>query len=181
MKKTSIVISIVTVLAAVTLVLMANVSEEPDGAKSAKTEKIKWYTFDKGFEQAQKENKVLVVDFYTDWCHWCKVMDKETYGNKAVIDFASENVIMAKIDAETNKKFKFLDGKYSGRELTRKFGITGFPATVFIDSKGEPITRVPGYIPADKFVVILKYISGNWYNKMKFDDFAKQEESKSKG
>ena len=50
--------------------------------KKTGPEKVEWYTFDKGVDQAKKENKLLVVDFYTDWCHWCKVMDKETFANK---------------------------------------------------------------------------------------------------
>jgi thioredoxin-related protein len=150
--------------------------------KKSKTDaqKVKWYTFDQGVNAAKKEMKLLVVDFYTDWCHWCKVMDKETFANKEVVDFAKANVIMAKIDAETNDKFAYRDAQYSGRQLSQIFGVRGFPTTVFIDSNGDLITTVSGYIPADRFTLILKYLAGNWYEKMKFDEFVKKEETKSK-
>ncbi|MFQ5823173.1 MAG: thioredoxin family protein [bacterium] len=149
--------------------------------KKKKADKIVWTTFDKGIELAKKENKLLVVDFFTDWCYWCKVMDKETYANKEVIKFAKENVIMAKLNAETNEKFKFKDKYYSGRELTMMFGVRGFPTTVFMNSKSELITSVSGYIPADKFMMILKYLADHWYEKMKFDEFVKKEkEQKNK-
>lgn len=136
---------------------------------------IEWYTFDKGLDLAQKQKKLLVVDFYTDWCHWCKVMDKDTYGNKEVIAFARQNAVMAKVNAETDEKFKFKGASYSGRELSMMFGVRGFPTTSFLSDKGELITSISGYIPADRFTLILKFLAGNWYEKMKFDDFVKQE------
>ena len=56
------------------------------------------------------------------------------------------------------------------------FGVEGFPSTIFLDSEGELITSVSGFIPADRFTLILKYLEGNWYEKMKFDDFVKREQ-----
>lgn len=145
-----------------------------------KKDALKWHTFDQGMDVAKKEKKMLVVDFYTDWCHWCKVMDKETYGNQEVIDFVKENAIVAKINAETNEKFKFREAEYSGRELAMMFGVKGFPTTVFMSHEGELITSVSGFIPAEKFQIILKYLSGNWYEKMEFDEFVKKEKEKNK-
>lgn len=145
-----------------------------------KKSRLKWHTFDQGMEAAKKEKKMLVIDFYTDWCHWCKVMDEETYGNEEVVEFAGKNTIMAKIDAETNEKFKFRDAQYSGRELSMMLGVRGFPATVFFDHNGELITSVSGFIPAENFLMILKFLSGNWYEKMKFDEFVKKQQEKSK-
>ncbi len=140
---------------------------------------IQWRTFEQGLAQAKKEKKVLVVDFYTDWCHWCKVMDKETYGNSKVIDYATKTVVMSKLNAETTERFDYNGSSYEGRELTRMFGVTGFPATVFFTQAGEPITVVPGYIPADRFNSILKFIAEGWYDKIKFEEFEKQEANKS--
>ncbi len=151
-----------------------------DSVKKTGSQKVEWHTFDKGVDRAKKENKLLVVDFYTDWCQWCKVMDKETFANKQVVDFAKDNVIMAKINAETSDKFGYKDANYSGRQLSQMFGIRGFPTTVFLDANGDLITTVSGYIPADRFTLILKYLSGSWYEKMKFDEFLKKEESNNK-
>ena len=137
---------------------------------------ITWQTFDKGVELAKKEKKMLVLDIYTDWCHWCKVMDKDTYGNPEVVKYAQENLVMAKLNAETDEKFKFKEGNYSGRQLSMMFGVEGFPSTIFLNSEGELITSVSGFIPADRFAMILKYLEGNWYEKMKFDDFVKREQ-----
>jgi len=139
--------------------------------------KITWQTFDKGVELAKKEKKMLVLDIYTDWCHWCKVMDKDTYGNPEVIKYAQANLVMAKLNAETDKKFKFKEGNYTGQQLSMMFGVEGFPSTIFLNSEGEMITSVSGFIPADRFTLILKYLKDNWYERMKFDEFVKKNKS----
>lgn len=141
---------------------------------------IVWQTFDKGVELAKKEKKMMVLDIYTDWCHWCKVMDKDTYGNPGVVEYAQENLVMAKLNAETDETFTFKEGNYSGRQLSMMFGVQGFPSTVFMSPEGELITLVSGFIPADRFTMILKYLDGNWYEKMKFDEFVKKEQQKNK-
>ncbi len=146
---------------------------------SADTKKIQWTTFDKGIELAQKEDKLLVVDFYTDWCHWCKVMDEKTYGNQQVIDYAKDKVILAKLNAETNEKFKFKDAFYTGRELSMIFGVTGFPTTIFMGGDGEFITKVPGFIPAEKFRTVLEFFADDWHEKMSFDEFEKKKDGKA--
>ncbi len=148
---------------------------EAGGKDGKKKPSVEWLAFDKGLELAQKQNKLLVIDFYTDWCHWCKVMDKETYGNEKVIKLVKEQAIMAKVNAETNEKFQFRGAAYSGRELSLMFGVQGFPTTAFMNAKGELITAISGYIPADKFTMILKYLAGNWYEKMNFDEFVKKQ------
>jgi thioredoxin-related protein len=150
-------------------------NERPDKNKGRG---IAWATFDQGMELAKKEKKVLVVDFYTDWCSWCKVMDKETYENSEVVDYARKNLVMAKINAETTDRFNYRGTLYAGRELTMMFGVRGFPATVFFTDSGELITVLSGYIPADRFYIIAKYLAEGWYEKMKFEDFEKQETSK---
>lgn len=149
--------------------------------RNAKKNEIAWQTFDKGVELARKEKKMLVLDIYTDWCHWCKVMDKDTYGHPDIVKYARENLIMAKLNAETDEKFKFRGGSYSGRQLSMMFGVEGFPCTIFMTSEGELITSISGFIPADRFSVILRYLDGNWYEKMKFDEFVKKEQEKNKG
>ena len=147
---------------------------------SEKKAEITWQTFEKGVELANKEKKMLVLDIYTDWCHWCKVMDKDTYGHPEVVKYAQENLIVAKLDAETDEKFKFKEGNYSGRQLSAMFGVQGFPSTIFMNSDGELITTVSGFIPAERFILILKYLDGDWYEKMKFDEFEKSQQKKTK-
>ena len=109
-------------------------------------ELINWsYDFEQAKTEALNQQKPLLIDFYTDWCSWCKKMDKDIYGNKNVADF-SENFVCVKIDAEKNS------------QLTKEFNVRGFPTTVFLNSEATVKEVVPGYLPADRFLELMKVI-----------------------
>jgi thioredoxin-related protein len=127
---------------------------------------VKFYSFNEGIELARKEKKPVFIDFYTDWCKWCKVMDKETFSDKTVADFANKEFIAIKINAEDSSYIaKFKDQEFTAPELTRAFGVTGYPAIGFLNKDQEPITIVPGYNPAAQFLNILKYLKEECYKK----------------
>jgi uncharacterized protein YyaL (SSP411 family) len=52
----------------------------------------------------QKEKRPILIDLYTDWCGWCKVMDKKTYTNKKVIEYLQDKFYPVKLDAETRER-----------------------------------------------------------------------------
>lgn len=135
------------------------------------SKEIKWLGFKEALEKGKTENKMIVVDFYTDWCSWCKVMDKKTYGNSEIIDFASKKLVLAKVNAESNEKTIFKGKEYTYRQLSAGFGITGYPATVFLSPDGEFITDVSGYVPAEKFMPILEFLEGKHYQSMKYEEY----------
>ena len=146
-----------------------------DRPKKAKVSDIHWLRFDEGVKLAAKDKKPVVIDFYTDWCGWCKKMDKETYYDTAVVNFASRHLVMVKVNAESEERFGFKGTTYSGRQLARYFEVEGFPTTVFLHADGETITAIPGYQPPEQFLPILRYIQGGWYEKMDFEQFLKRQ------
>lgn len=141
------------------------------GKNDDDAKEIKWHGFVEALKKGKAENKMIVVDFYTDWCSWCKVMDKKTYGHDDVIKFASKKLVMSKVNAESHEKTIYKDKEYSYRQLTAGFGITGFPATIFLSPEGEFITNVSGYITVDKFLPMLEFLEGKHYETMKYDEF----------
>ncbi len=134
-----------------------------------------WLKFNPALEKAAKEDKAILVDFYTDWCHWCKVMDEKTFGEAKVAQKLKERFVTVKLNAEdTNETVSYDNQTFTNPDFTRSFGVTGYPALAFLDSKGKPITLVPGYIPADQFINILDWIDQKCYEKeVSFDDFVK--------
>lgn len=116
-------------------------------------------TFNEVLSKAKTGNKVLMIDFFTDWCKWCVELDKKVYTNPDVADFANQNQINWKIDAE----------KGEGIALAKKYQVSGFPTIVFVNGDGEEIDRIVGYIPAKDFLVIMKdYNAGkNTMNSLK--------------
>lgn len=93
-------------------------------------------------ELATNENKPILIDFYTEWCSWCKRMDQDTYANDKV-QTSLEQFVCVKIDAEQN------------RDLAKTYKINGFPSTVFLKANGQLIEVIPGYLPPSDFLKLL--------------------------
>lgn len=70
-------------------------------------ELVKWITFDKAVELAQKNKKHILVDVYTQWCGPCKMMSKNTFNNPMIAQYINENYYAVKYDAENFDTLKF--------------------------------------------------------------------------
>jgi thioredoxin-related protein len=116
--------------------------------------------------KAKAEKKPVFVDFYTDWCGWCKKLDQETYADAAVQKKLREEWINIKVDAEDESKRGTFDGKVmTYPQLTRSFGVRGYPALLFLDKEGKPVGMIPGFLPAKEFGRALDYYKQELYTK----------------
>ena len=120
---------------------------------------LQWFGFDEGMAKAKAEDKIVLVDVFTDWCRWCKEMDKNVYTDKSVIDFMNKHYIAIKLDAESDEEIKFEEDTFTKRKWSLNMGVTGYPSTIFFEPNGTPITLLPGYVDAPLFLEILKYVS----------------------
>jgi len=158
-----------------------NTESQISGAK-VKTASIRdekgWYNdWDAGMEAARKEKKPVLVDFYADWCKWCHVMDEETFSDPEIKKIFASDWITIRIDTEDTETIgTFKSETLTFRQMSGSFGVTGLPSYLFIDTKGEPVTIIPGYIPKEKFSIILDYFKNELYKK----DVNLQEYIKSK-
>ena len=86
-------------------------------------------------------DKLVLVDFETEWCVWCDRLDTDTYTDQRVIEFAKKNLISKKIDAEKN----------NGPQQKKKYRVKGYPTILLLDSEGNEIDRIIGYRPPEEF------------------------------
>jgi thioredoxin-like negative regulator of GroEL len=99
--------------------------------------------FIEGYEASlaagKMKNQPILIDFYTDWCRWCKVLDTVTYVDSGVIAL-SDKIVFGRLNAEVDT-------------IARKNNsITGFPSLLLFDSEGKEIDRIVGYLPPDQFI-----------------------------
>jgi thioredoxin-related protein len=129
-------------------------------------------TFDEALKLAKAEDKKVIVDIYTDWCGWCKKMDRDSYGSKDIKELIEDNFIFIKLDAEGSGKSNYKGKTYDGAGLAALFEASGYPTTVFLNSKGDVIefkydkykmNNLPGYYGAKDFKKILEYIIDEKY------------------
>ena len=124
---------------------------------------LEWMEFGDALDKAVAEDKHIIIDFYTDWCGWCKVMDRKTYADPRVMKLLNEGFVIAKINAESNKRFRVGDSEMTGRELARQYRVQSFPMTWFLKPDGSQLANVPGYIDAEKFLRALEYVQERSY------------------
>lgn len=143
-------------------------------------EKLKWMSLDEAAAGLKKEKRPVLIDLYTDWCGWCKAMDKKTYNNKDVTAYVQEKFYPVKFDAEGHKSITWNGRTYdfNTRHKTHDFAIyltngnLSYPTTVIIPVDGEP-QAIPGFLAPNEFELIAKYFGEGKYGKVSFDDYQK--------
>ena len=146
----------------------------------AKQVKVNWQTTDSVSAKWQEMKKPILVDIYTDWCHYCKVMDNTTYSNDSVAAYINQNFYSAKINAESKTPFNWMGKVYNyipkykvnqlAIELTK--GNMVYPSTIIIPPTGEPQV-IGGAISKNEMEMILKYFGGDNYGKKDWSEFVK--------
>jgi thioredoxin-related protein len=134
---------------------------------------VKWYSFEEAIELNKKEPRKFMIDVYTDWCGWCKVMDKNTFNNEIIAKYLNEKYYPVKLNAEQRDTLVFKDKTYkyvaSGNRGVHEFayallgGNMSYPSVVFLDEKYNGLTVEKGYIKAQRFDMILKFIGDDHY------------------
>ncbi len=111
--------------------------------------------FETAREMAIDSDSPMIIDFYTDWDKWCKVLDTVTFVDPLVVGMSLENVFV-KINAEVDTV------------LAREYAISGYPTIVITRPDGEEIDRIWGYLaPTDFYNQIQLYFQG----KETMDDY----------
>ncbi|MDJ0810348.1 MAG: thioredoxin family protein [Desulfobacterales bacterium] len=119
------------------------IPHKPDAAPAAK---VKWHTYKAGTDLARRQNKNMVIYFHADWCTYCGQMERETFGDAAVIEMLNNRAIAIKVDVDIEKR------------VARQFGVRGLPATFLLLNNGEQIGPLPGFIPPRAYLAMLSRI-----------------------
>ena len=154
-------------------------TKEKDSTENKPTT-LTWYKYDKGLAKAKKEKKHILVHFYTNWCGWCKRMDKYTFGNEDVKKVLNESYVAVRVNGQSGEQVKFDGKQISERQLTGRYSVHAYPVTWFLKPSGERIAPRLGYADADEFLYILNWVKDDLYEKISFNEFVKQEQEKEK-
>jgi len=148
------------------------------------TSEVKWYTWEEAVEANETEPKKIFVDVYTDWCHWCKVMDKKTFNKENVAEYLNTNFYPVKLNAEQKEEinfngqvFKWVAGGRRGVHTLAYSLLEGkmsYPTVVYLNEKFERIMISPGYKDPNAFMTELKYAKEEHYKNVAWEEFRKK-------
>lgn len=136
---------------------------------------VEWKGWNAGLSAAASSRRPVLVDVYTDWCRWCKQMDRDVYARADVSQYLERHFVTVKLNAEGGEMVAHQGRNLSARALASSFGVSGYPTTIFLTSSGEHLVNVPGYVEPGRFLLLLRYIGdGHMERGEKWDDYVKK-------
>lgn len=119
----------------------------------AEEKDIQWRAYDEGIDLAGRQGKKVFLHFYTDWCHFCKVMVEKTFAEQDVISLLNEKFVAIRVNSEEKQA------------LAEKYSVRGVPVNWFLEENGEKIGSRPGYLPPEDFMTLLKFVVQEKYKQ----------------
>jgi thioredoxin-related protein len=134
---------------------------------------VKWMTLEQALKKSKTEKRKIIIDVYTDWCGWCKVMDKNTFSEPAVANLLNEKFYAVKFDAEQTEDVVFRGTTYEfipqGNSGVHQFAAAllnnqmSYPTVVFVEEDFKSVSPIPGFKKADEFHKMLTFFAQNYY------------------
>ena len=165
------------------LILVGSIASQAQNHST--NQKINWVSMEEAAQLRLKEPRKVMIDVYTDWCGWCKRMDKTTFSDPKVIEYINANYYAVKLDAEQKepitvggKTYEY-DAEYGRRgvhEIAKELlqGKLSYPTTVFLDENMNMIQPVAGYLDAATIHPILEYLATEAYKETPWEEWTKQ-------
>ncbi|XP_018318955.1 spermatogenesis-associated protein 20, partial [Agrilus planipennis] len=128
---------------------------------------VDWYPWgEEAFEKARKENKLIFLSVGYSTCHWCHVMEKESFENESVAEIMNKHFVNVKVDREERPD---VDRMYMAF-VQATTGGGGWPMSVFLTPDLEPLAGGTYFPPEDMFgrpgfKTVLKNIADQWKSR----------------
>jgi thiol:disulfide interchange protein len=97
--------------------------------------------FEKALERVRSGGGLVMVNVHAEWCGWCRRLEKEVYSSPRA-GAATRGLVAISVDGEVGE----------GMKIASRYGVRGFPTIFFVDSRGELVQRIDGYVPLDEFL-----------------------------
>jgi len=146
-------------------------------------EPLKWYTWEEAVQLNKTKPRKIVVDVYTDWCGWCKKMDKGAFSDPNVAAYIAANFYSVKLNAEQREDIKFNGENFgfvandNGRGGVHTLayalldGKMGYPTLVYLNEKYERIMISPGFKESEDLMKELRFAAEELYTKTSWEQY----------
>jgi len=119
--------------------------------------------WDLALRRAKKEDKPVILYFFTPYCSYCQAMDKEVLADNEINTTIKKNIVYLRVDVEKRD------------DLARFYGVRGYPTTTLLEPNGQQIIQIPGYIEKNTFKKLLIFVKGKHYKTMNLKEFLRKQ------
>lgn len=127
------------------------------------SENVNWHSYREGVALGKSRQKKVLINFYADWCSYCRKMDLETYADGAVARYVNQNFIAIRVNSDKEN------------QIAAMYQVQSLPSIWFVAEDGEAISNLPGFVPPGLFINLLKYIHTESYKEITFKKFLGQQ------
>jgi thioredoxin-related protein len=148
---------------------------------TARGQEVKWYTIEEAVKLNKKEPRKILIDVYTSWCGWCKIMDKNTYSNAIIANYLNSKFYPVRFDAEQTAQVVFNKDTFryvpQGARGYNEFAAAllnnqlSYPTTIFMNEQLKGDFLIPGYKDAKTFDSYLRFYGENIYKTQTYDNW----------
>jgi thioredoxin-related protein len=149
----------------------------------AQEQEIKWVSLEEAEALRRTEPRKIMIDVYTDWCGWCKRMDKTTFADAKLVEYVNTNYYAVKLDAEQRepitlggKTYEYVaHGKRGYNQIAKELlqDKMSYPTVVFLDEDMNMIQPLSGFRDAETMQPSLEYLATNGYKETSWEDWLK--------
>ncbi|MEM6397280.1 MAG: thioredoxin family protein [Bacteroidota bacterium] len=166
----------------ITLLLFVATTSVSQFDPPAEAAEIEWLSWSEAIEKMKDEPRKILVDVYTEWCGYCKQMDRNVFPDAIVSAYIRDHFYAVKLDAEAqeplvydNHTFRWLkdQGRNGVHELAFALldGSLRYPSMVYMDETQKRISISPGFKNPQNLMNELKFINENHYKQMSWEEY----------
>jgi len=128
-------------------------------------------TLAEALNEASRGGKKILIDVFAEWCPYCQRMHSDVYTSEEVLEAISDYFIWVKIDVESPSPVSYYGTEMTEAQFASALENESVPTTYFLNSEGAVIGSQPGFIEAEVFAALLKFVGSDAYLEKSFQEY----------